>query len=93
MFGAWAKVIWRVLEKQGLQDSVMQSRLKLVNKNKSKSSTDNPLSVKASARIVVPGCAYPDVFDIRRYSITACRKAINVLLAISAKRGREKWAL
>ena len=53
----------------------------------------NPLDTKASARIVVPGYADPDVLDFRRDSPTACREAINVLLAISASKGREKWAL
>ena len=46
-----------------------------------------------SARIVGPGYADPDVLDIRRDSPTARRDAINVLLAISAIKGREKWAL
>ena len=46
-----------------------------------------------SARIVGPGYADPDVLDIRRNSRIACRDAINVLLAISASKGREKWAL
>ena len=32
----------------------------------------------------------PDVLDIRRDSPTACREAINVLLAISASKGLEK---
>ena len=47
----------------------------------------------ASARIVVLGYADPDVLDIRRDSPTACREAINVLLAVSASKGREKWVL
>ena len=34
-----------------------------------------------------------DVLDIRKYWPTACREAINVLLAISVSKGREKWAL
>ena len=52
-----------------------------------------PLDVKASARIVVPGNAVSDAVDIREYSPTACRVAINVLLAISASKGREKRTL
>ena len=43
--------------------------------------------------MVVPGYADPDVLDIRRDSPTACREAINVLLAISASKGRQKWVL
>ena len=73
--------IWRTLRKQGLQDRVMQSRFVLVDKNEGKSTAENP------------GYADPDVLDIRRDSPTACREAINVLLAISASKGREKWAL
>ena len=71
----------------------MQSRFVLVDKNEGKSTAENPLDFKASARIVVPGYADPDVLDNRRDSPTACREAINVLLAISASEGREKWAL
>ena len=51
---AEAKVIWRTLRKQSLQDRVMQSRFVLVNKNEGKSTAENPLDTKASARIVVP---------------------------------------
>ena len=65
----------------------------LLTKNEGKSTAENPLDIKASARIVVPGYADPDVLDNRRDSPTACREAINVLLAISASEGREKWAL
>ena len=89
---AEAKVIWRTLRKQGLKDRVMQSRFVLVDQNEGKSTAENPLDMKASARIVVPGYADPDVLDIRRDSSTACREAINVLLAISASKEREKWA-
>ena len=71
----------------------MQSRFVVADKNEGKSTAENPLDTKAFARIVVPGNADPDVLDIRRDSPTACREAINVLLAISASKGREKWAL
>ena len=59
-------------------------------KNEGKSTAENPLDTKASARIVVPGYADRDVLHVRRDSPTACREAINVLLAISASEGREK---
>ena len=61
---AEAKVIWRTLRKQGLQESVIQTRFVLVD-------------TKASSRIVV---LYADqyVLDIRRESPTAC-EAISVL--------------
>ena len=59
----------------------------------SKSTAENPLDTKASARVVVPGYADPDVLDIRIDSPTACREAISVLLVISASKGREKWVL
>ena len=85
---AEAKVIWRTLKKQGLQDRVMQSRCVFVDKNEGNSTAEDPLDTKASARIVVPGYADPDVFDIRRDSPTACREAI--MLAVSASKGREK---
>ena len=71
---AEAKVIWRTLRKQGLQDRVMQSRFVLVDKNESKSAAENPSDMKASARIVVPlempiqMCWYIS----RRDSPTAC---------------------
>ena len=71
----------------------MQSRCVLVDKNEGKSTAENPLDTKASARIGVPGYADPDVLGIRKDSPTACREAINVLLAISASKGRDKWAL
>ena len=90
---AEARVIWRTLRKQGLQDRVMQSRFVLVQQIEGKSTAENPSDTKASARIVVPGYADPDVLDIRRDSPTACREGINVLLAISANKRREKWAL
>ena len=61
--------------------------------NEGKSTAENPLNTKASARIAFPGYADPDVLDIRRDSPTACREAINVLVSISATKGREKWAL
>ena len=64
-----------------------------VDKNEGKSTAENPLDTKASARIVVPGYADPGVLDIRRDSPTACREAISVLLAISASKGREEWIL
>ena len=35
----------------------------------------------------------PNVLDIRKDKPTACLEAINVLLAISASKGREKWTL
>ena len=47
---AEAKVMWRTLRKQGLQDRVMQSRFVLVDKNEGKSTAENPLETKASAR-------------------------------------------
>ena len=90
---AEAKVIWRTLRKQALQDRAMQSRFVLVDKNESKSTAENPLDTEASARIVVPGYADPNVLDIRRDSPIACREAIGVLLAIGACKGREKWVL
>ena len=65
----------------------------LVDKNDGKSTAKNPLDTKASARIAVSGYADSDVLDIRRDSPTACREAINVLLTISASKGRKKWAL
>ena len=46
-------------------------------KHEGKSTADNPLDTKASARIVVPGHAKQDVLDIRRDSPTACREAFN----------------
>ena len=96
-WNAWrenaAVTVWRTLKKQGLQDRVMQSRFVLVDKNEGKSTAENPLDTKASARIVIPGYADPDVLHIRRGSPTARREAINFLLAISASKGREKWAL
>ena len=61
--------------------------------NNGKRTAENPLDTKASACIVVPGYADPDVLDIRRDLPTACREAIRVLLAISASKGREKWKL
>ena len=67
--------------------------LVLVDKNEGKSTAENPLGTKASARIVVPGCADQDVLDIRRDSPTACRDAINVLLAISARKKTRKLAI
>ena len=57
----------------------MQSRFVLVDKNEGKSTAENPLDTKASARIVVPGFGDPDVWDIRRDSPTACREAIIVV--------------
>ena len=86
---AEAKVIWPTLRKQGLQDRVMQSRCVLVDKNEGKSTAENPSDTMASARILLPSYADPDVLDIRRDSPTACREAIHVLLAISASNGRE----
>ena len=62
---AEAKVIWRTERKQGLQDRVMQSRFVLVDKNEGKSTADNLLDTKPSARVVVSGYADPDVLDIR----------------------------
>ena len=59
----------------------MQPRFRLVDKNEGKSTAKNPLDTKASARTVVPAYADPDVLE-----------AINVLLAISASKGREKLA-
>ena len=58
---AEAKVVWRTLRKQGLQDRVMQS----LDKNEGKSTAANPLDMKASTRTVVPGYEDPDVLDIR----------------------------
>ena len=84
---AEAKVIWRTLRKQGLQDRVLQ-----LHKNEGESTADNPSDTKASARFVVLGYADPDVLDIRRNSPTFCREDINVLPAIGASKGREKWA-
>ena len=81
---------WRTLGKQGLQDRVMQSRFVLVDMNEGTSTAETPLDTKASARTVVPGYADPDVLDIPRDSPTACREAVNVLLATTASQGREK---
>ena len=83
---AEAKVIWRTLRKQGLQDRVMPSRFVLVDKNDGRITAENPLDTKASARIVAPRYADPDVSP-------ACREANGVLLAINASKGREKWTL
>ena len=66
----------------------MQSWFVLVEKNEGKSTTENPLVVDASARLVVLGCADPSALEIRRDSPTTCREAMNVLLAISACKGR-----
>ena len=62
---AEAKVIWRTQRKQGLQDRVMQSRFVLVDENEGKSTADNLLDTKPSARVVVSGYADPNVLDIR----------------------------
>ena len=67
----------------------MQKRFVLVDKNEGKSTAENPLATKASARIVVPGYADAHVLDIRKDSPTACREAISVLLAVSASEKRE----
>ena len=67
----------------------MQSRFVLADENEGKSTAEDPLDTKASARIVVPGYADPDVLDIRRDSPTACREAMNVLLAVTASKERE----
>ena len=75
-----------------MQDRVMQSRFVLVDNTRARAQP-RIIDTKASARIVVPGYADRDVLDIRRDSPSACREAINVLLAISASKGREKWAL
>ena len=85
---AEAKIIWRTLRKQGLQDRVVQTRF-LVEKNKGDSTAENRLDIQALVRIVVLGHADPDVLDIRKDSPTACREAINVLLAIFASKKRE----
>ena len=90
---AEAKVIWHTLRKRRVQDRVMQSRFVFVDKSKGKNTAEKLLDTKASACIVVLGYADPDVLDMRRDSPTACREAINVLLAISASKGRDKWAL
>ena len=50
---AEAKVFWRTLRKQGLQDRVMQSLFVFVDKNEGKNTTENPVETKASARIVI----------------------------------------
>ena len=68
---AEARVIWRVLKKEGLQDRVMQSGFVLGDKNECKSTAENPLNTKASARVVVRKYADPDVLDVRRDSPTA----------------------
>ena len=52
----------------------MQSQFVLVDKNEGKSTAENPLDTNASARIVVPGYADPDVLEIRRDSPAACRE-------------------
>ena len=85
---AEARVIWRTLKKQDLQDRVLQSRVVLEDKNEGKSTAETPLATTASARIAVPGYDDPDVLNIRRDSRTSCREA-NVLLSISAIEGRE----
>ena len=85
-----ADSIRSVLRKKGQSNRVMQSRFVFVDKHAGKSTTDKPLPIKASARIVVPGYADPDVLEIRRDAPTAC---IGILLAISASRGRQKWTL
>ena len=90
---AEAKVIWRKLRKQGLQDRVIQSRFVHGDKSEGNSTAENPWDTKASADVVVPGYADPDVLDMWRDSPTACREAIGVLLAIPASKGREKWTL
>ena len=41
-----ARIIWRTLRKQGLQDRVMQSRFVLVDKNEGKSTAESPLDTK-----------------------------------------------
>ena len=88
-----AQEIRNTLRKKGLMGRVLQSRFVFVDKNAGKSTTETPLPTKASARIVVPGYADPDVLEIRRDAPTACRESICVLLLISASRGREKWFL
>ena len=84
---AEARVFFRTQKKPGLQDRVMQSRFLLVDEDEGKITSDNPLQEKAFARIEVSGCADPDVLDMRRDCPAACRKAINVLLALSASSG------
>ena len=89
-----AKVIWRTLRKQGLQDRVMQSRFVLVDKRGQKHSRESigHESILSHCGSWI-GYADPDVLDIRRDSPTACPEAFNVLLATSASKGREEWVL
>ena len=79
------------MRKQGLQDRVNAVTVCFHRqKNEGKSTTENLLDTKASARIVIPGHADPDVLDIRRDSPTACREAISVLLDYQCQQGTRK---
>ena len=84
------KVIWRTLKEKELQDCDIQSRFVLVDHNEGKSTTENPLDMKASARIVAPEFADPDILNMHRDSLTTCREAINVLLTISVNKGKKE---
>ena len=64
----------------------------LVDKNEGKSTAEDPLEVKASARIVALGYADLDVLDNRGDSPTACREAISVLLSVPVG-DKNKWLL
>ena len=87
---AEAKVIWRTLRKQGLQDRVMPSRFVLVDKNEGKSTAENPLDTKASARVVVPGYADPVCWT---FGETHQPLVVKPLVSCWLSVGREKWTL
>ena len=83
-----ANVIKKTLRKNGKLDRVLQSRFVFVDKNEGKSTKENTLPIKASARLVRPGYVDPDVLEIRRDAPTACRESISILLAIASSKGR-----
>ena len=65
----------------------------LVDKNDGKMHSRESIRREGVRPHCGPGNADPHVLDIRGNSPTACREAINVLLAISASKGQEKWVL
>ena len=83
---AEAKVIWRTLRKQGLQNRVMQSRFVLVVKNEGKT---RPKIHWTRRRLLALSFLDTPIQSCWTFAET-CREAINVFLAVSASKGREK---
>ena len=81
------------LRKDGEMTKILQPRFVFTDKNDGLRTMDNPMELKPSARLVVPGYQDTSAYTIRKDAPTASRVMQHVLFALTASYYADGWRL